>query len=469
MHERFARWLDARSEGDELVGAHLERAARDTSAEGERTALSRDASARLGRAGQRALLAFDHSAAANLLERAAALLDDGDAERLELECNLGHALKGLGELDRAAGLLESIRDEARATGNRRIEARARVESILPRLYDACLDVDTAVTQLDEAVVVLEESADMYGVARAELTYALVFGEVGYRADRAIPHLENAQRAYRLAGVDGDTDVLAVVCALQGSTPVDEATRLCENAISRHPDRLRTRPYLRCRLALLRALLGDLEGARDAAAGARSELVDIGEDLGLRTSAAGLLGSVEALAGDWSRAEEIFRPAFEYARQQPSQRMWQGYFLARLAEAALGRGDSGAAVVLAEETRAVCVPGDLVTEIWSRRVAGRALAATDHPRKGLTMAREAVAYADTSDDLVQKGESRLDLAEVCLRLGHRKRAAEAATEGLALLDRKGALLLSANGRRRFANLIDDADVGGAASAAPLEAS
>ncbi len=465
MHERFARWLDERRDGDELVGAHLERAARDTSAGSKRTALSHDASSRLGRAGQRALLAFDHSAAANLLERAAELLDDGNAERLELECNLGHALKGLGELDRAARLLERIRDEARATGNRRIEARAQVESILPRLYDARLDVDTAVTQLDEAVVALEESADMYGVARAELTYALVFAEVGYRADRAVPHLENAQRAYGLAGVDGDTDVLEVVCAVHGSTPVDEATRLCENAISRHPDRLRARPYLRCRLAVLRALLGDLEGARDAAAGARSELVDLGEHRGLRTSAAGLLGSVEALAGDWNRAEEIFRPAFEHARQEPSQRMWQGYFLARLAEAALGRGDPGAAVVLAEETQAVCVPGDLVTEIWSRRVAGRALAATDHPRKGMTMAREAVAYADTSDDLVQKGESRLDLAEVYVRAGYRKRAAQVVGEGLALLDRKGALLLSANGRLRFADLVAESRVGSAASAAP----
>ena len=123
------------------------------------------------------------------------------------------------------------------------------------------------------------------------------------------------------------------------------------------------------------------------------------------------------------------------------------------------------MVLAEETQAVCVPGDLVTEIWSRRVAGRALAATDHPRKGMTMAREAVAYADTSDDLVQKGESRLDLAEVYVRAGYRKRAAQVVGEGLALLDRKGALLLSANGRLRFVDLVAESRVGSAASAAP----
>ena len=165
MHESFARWLDARSEGDELVGAHLERAALDSLAGTERIALSRDAAARLGGAGQRALLAFDHAAAANLLERATALLDDGDPERLELECDLGLALKGLGELDRAARLLESIEEKALATGNRRIGARARVESIVPRLYGGSLDVDAAVEQLDEAVVVLEETSD--GTASCE--------------------------------------------------------------------------------------------------------------------------------------------------------------------------------------------------------------------------------------------------------------------------------------------------------------
>jgi DNA-binding SARP family transcriptional activator len=458
MHESFARWLDERSEGDELVGAHLERATRDTSAGSERTALSREASARLGRAGQRALLAFDQSAAANLLERAAALLDDGDSERLELECGLGLALKGLGELDRAARLLESIGERALATGNRRIGARARIESILPRLYGGFLEVDAAVEQLDEAVVALEESADAYGLARAELTYALVLGDVGHRADRAIPHLENAQRAYRLAGIDGNTDVLTVACALNGTTPVDEAIRLCEDCMSRHPDRLRVHAYLRCRHAVLRALLGDVERAREAAAGARSELVDLGEDVGLRTSAAAFLGSVEAFAGDWQRAEAIFRPAFEYARQHPSHRMWQGYFLARLAEAAIGRGDPRAAVALAEEACAVCVAGDLQTEIWSRRVAGRALAAADHPRRGRTLAREAVAYADKSDDLVQKGESRLDLAEVYVRAGQRKQAAQVAADGLALLDRKRALLPSANGRLRFADLVAEGNVG-----------
>src|SRR4029079_14604288 len=107
MHEAFARWLDDRGEGDELVGTHLERAANDGGDPSVRTALAHDASARLATAGERALLSFDHAAAANLLERAAALLDEEALDRIEIECSLGPALRGVGRLDRAIELLES--------------------------------------------------------------------------------------------------------------------------------------------------------------------------------------------------------------------------------------------------------------------------------------------------------------------------------------------------------------------------
>ena len=112
MHETFARWLDERGEGDELVGTHLERAANDGSDPSGRTALARDASARLATAGERALLSFDHAAAANLLERAGALLDEEALNRIEIECSLGPALRGVGRLDQAIELLESTAGRA---------------------------------------------------------------------------------------------------------------------------------------------------------------------------------------------------------------------------------------------------------------------------------------------------------------------------------------------------------------------
>ena len=157
LHETFARWLDGRDESDELIGTHLERAARDAGDLARRAALSLEASAWLGEAGQRALLSFDYAAAANLLERAAALLDDEALDRMEIECRLGHALKGVGRLGEAIDLLEATAVRARDAGHRPIELRARVELIHPVLAGGPLTADEAAALLDEALVVFRQA------------------------------------------------------------------------------------------------------------------------------------------------------------------------------------------------------------------------------------------------------------------------------------------------------------------------
>ena len=465
MHESFARWLEGRDESDDLVGAHLERAALDSSPGPERDARSRDASTRLGRAGARALLAFDHAAAANLLERAAALLDQEDSQRLEFECSLGHSLKGLGAHDRAIDLLTSVAQRARLAEKRRLELRAQVELTLPLIFNGSLTIESAVETLDEAIIVLRDEGDGLGLARAELTYALVLGDWGKRADLATPHLERAEAAYRLLGIVGYTDVTAVDYALSGTTSIEDTTRLCEDSMARHPDRLRRRAYLRGHRAFLLALSGDLEGARAVAALSRLELEELGEDVVLGTSAPRLAGSIEVLCGDWTRAEDFFQLGLEYARDRPAQRSWHAYFLARLGETALGRADPHTAADLAERARVIAVAGDVETEIWWRRVAARALAAISHPRKAVRLGREAVDIADGIDGLLMQGEARLDLAEVLFRVGSRAQAAAVTREGLALLDLKRAVLSAANGRSRFADLLAGAAGGGTAAAAP----
>ena len=148
----------------------------------------------------------------------------------------------------------------------------------------------------------------------------------------------------------------------------------------------------------------------------------------------------------------FESSLEYARRRVGERAWTAYFLARNAEVALARGDSDGAAALAYEARALSTQDDRQTLIGWRRTAGRACALTGHPRKARRFAREAVTIADATDDLVERGEARLDLAEVLLRTGGRAEAAVAAREGVELLERKGALLPAANARTRFAELL-----------------
>ena len=217
LHERLARSLEEWGAADELVGIHLERAALSMVAEPDRAAMAREAAARLGRAGRDALLAYDAAGARNLLERAMALLGDDDSDRLELACLLGLALKGLGRLDDAIELLEAVADRARADQNRRIELRARVEQIWPRLLDGSIVSEDATALLDDAVVFYRGAHDGLGLARAEMTYVAMLSDFQNRSDLASGHLEHAERAYRELGIGGQTDLSAVSHAMRGST------------------------------------------------------------------------------------------------------------------------------------------------------------------------------------------------------------------------------------------------------------
>jgi DNA-binding SARP family transcriptional activator len=465
MHESVGRWLDQRDESEELVGAHLERAVLDTTRGLQRDALAREASARLGRAGERALLTSDHAAAANLLERAAAMLEPGDVERLELECHLGHSLKGLGEHGRAIDLLSRVAARAEGADDRRLELRARLELTPALLFTGRLTIDEVTTVLDEAARELGDSGDAFGVARAERMRLQVASWAG-RYDEASALAERVGRMYGELGLSDAVDTGHLAHALQGSATVESALRLCEESMASHPDQVRQQAYLRVYLAILRTLSGDIEAGRAEAAVACSELDAVGEELGLHTTAMRWLGSLEAFALDWPRAREIFERGVVYVRDRPEQVSWHAYHLARLAEAALGVSNVDEAADLAAQARALTVAGDVETEIWWRRVAARALSITGHPRKATRLGREAVTLADGGDSLLDQGESRLDLAEVLLRTGQTAAAAAVAREGLALLDRKGAVLPASNGRARFAHLLDAAG-GGAATAAPLE--
>lgn len=462
MHEVFARWLDDRGEDDELVGTHLERAGRDVSDPAGRAALAHEASARLRSAGQRALMSFDHAAAANLLERAAVLLGNDAAERMEIECSLGHALKGLGERDRAVSLLEGVAARARDGGLARLELRARVELVLPGLAGGTLTTDQATALLDAAVHALESEHDILGVARAEAAYC-VLCQWQMRHDQLVAHATGAEGAYAALGHPGHNDTSLVYAVARGSMAVSEAIRSCEARLVLRPDRLRSVAYLSLCLGYLRALAGDVQGARDAASASRAQLEELGEELGLGTAGVWWFGGIESVLGDGESASNAWDRGLAYVRGRPALADWKAYFLARLGERALERRDAAAARVLAEQAAALSIATDVETQIWWRRVAARSLAATEHPRKALLLGREAVGLADRTDDVMLRSGAHLDLAEVMLRQGRASGALEHVRDALDLLDRKEAVLPAAQARERFAELL--ADEGSATAAAP----
>jgi class 3 adenylate cyclase len=231
LHERFAEWLDASTqliEQDEIVGYHLERAARyrrelDPEDAGA-AALAHRAAERLGAAGAAAFDRTDLHATRNLLERALALLDESPLRRslipplvdARLEVADVEGLPELvGELDRG-----DERDRATAAALRALVDPASGSA---RSF-AELEVD-----VDAAQPVLERAGDWMGAARcerarAQLAWAECQATKTHRAMRRC--LEYLRRAGSTAW-QGDLITMIPTSAVFASVPLAEVRAISD--------------------------------------------------------------------------------------------------------------------------------------------------------------------------------------------------------------------------------------------------
>ena len=167
LHERLARWLDEREEEDELVGYHLEQAARYRSELGRADReLAEEAAALLTGAGRRSLARGDGPAAVNLLERAVALPAQSESVALERVLELAAALKDTGRLARSGELLEDVVRRPLAAGDVRLELHALIERSFLRIYTGEGDVRKFHKLADRAAVVFAELGDDPGSSQA---------------------------------------------------------------------------------------------------------------------------------------------------------------------------------------------------------------------------------------------------------------------------------------------------------------
>jgi tetratricopeptide (TPR) repeat protein len=95
--------------------------------------------------------------------------------------------------------------------------------------------------------------------------------------------------------------------------------------------------------------------------------------------------------------------------------------------------------------------DAMTQIGWRQVQAKLLARREEHAEADRLAREAVALADRTDDLMTQAEVRLDLAEVLELGGGREEAVPEVELALELFERKGHVTGAAKARERLAEL------------------
>jgi class 3 adenylate cyclase/tetratricopeptide (TPR) repeat protein len=455
LHVRFIDWLervasDRVLEFEEIRGYHLEQAfftLQQLTPNDEKVwQIGVRGSGYLSSAGRRALARGDIPAAANLLQRAAAMLPPGHAERPRLRLDAAEALTEQGNFDEAAAMLHAAIDEAHELTDRVLEATAQIQE-LELLYTVDPEaVEPKIVSGVESHLPELEALDAHeGLARAWRLIMFV-REMGLQwgASEAA-----AQKTLEHARLAGNRMLVARAipslgyCALSGPTPVPEAIERCRALLEEvHGDR-KPEALLEAALSHLEAMRGNVEGSRALYRKSRASLEELGwAFLAAQTSFDS--GPVEILNGDLAAAESELRRDYD-TLDRMGETNYISTTAALLSEVLYRQGDLDGAEEHTVISAELAASDDVTSQFRWRTVRAKVLAARGRADEGETLAREAVGLIQASDDINSQGDALLDLAEVLRVAGRLAEGAEAAGDALALYEAKGNTVSAAFAR------------------------
>jgi DNA-binding SARP family transcriptional activator len=447
LHEHLAAWLEEErgatpAQQDEIVGYHLEQAARYKQELGQPDRELAAAGRRsLAAAGRRAYAGQDFAAAAKLLERAAALVPEAEVD-IKLELNLVQALRVDSKNPKARLRAVSVAERAAAAGDRVGESCARIA-------EAAVAGDFArlPALINQALPLFEAEGDDFALMIAYSASGDVARLRG-QMDALLEALERAATHGRRAEVPHQGLVSGGSLArLWGTTPVSEllAWEKEQDAAVRH------HPRVRAQRAVALAMLGRYAEARSLLVRLRAELAERGAEMMLAIMDVEEGMQVELLAGD---------PAAAVAAGEKGCRLLEGVrwhaavlstWAGLLAEAYYLLDQIDEAEVWAGRAAELGAYDDALTQVLWRQVRAKVLARRGNHREGERLAREAVEISEKTDLLNHQASAYADLADVLLLVGPTNDGVNALEEALARYERKENLVMAERVRARLAKV------------------
>jgi len=365
--------------------------------------------------------------------------------------DLGEALRESGDLARAAAALAEAAAAAASSGDSALELYVGIARLRLQLQtDPEIKTEEVLRVAQRAVRVFERLADERRLAKAWELLAWVpwFRCQAAAAEAALLRaLEHARRAGDNRMEAQSLNLLVGATSL-GPMPVQDGIRRCEEILAQPAEQRRIRASALRALAGLKAMEGSFDEARQATAGCRTIL----QDLGLRVTAASASETyaiVELLAGDPAAAERELRWGYESLGEMGETTV-APVLAALLAQALYAQGRDEEALRFSELSEEAAAPDDLSAHVQWRAARAKVLGRTGKLEEGEALAREAVALAEQTDFLVVHGDALVDLAEVLRLAGRATESVPALGEAIRLYDRKGNVVSS----RRAAALLSE---------------
>jgi len=225
----------------------------------------------------------------------------------------------------------------------------------------------------------------------------------------------------------------------GPTPVPEAIRVCEQLVEVAG---REHPMVLSDLAILRAMLGDIDTAHVLIDRAQTLTLERMRGRSPMLIVASAHASVELAAGDLGAAERELRAALDLARDI-GLRENIAQTAARLSLLVVER-DPDQAELLASLSREKAPAESVAAQALWRAATARVMASRNATSEAEHVAREAVGLVPTQM-LNLRADLLAGLAELLEAGGDRNAAMPLIAETIALYERKGNLLSAARAR------------------------
>jgi predicted ATPase/class 3 adenylate cyclase len=470
LHERFAAWLTGTfrfrlAEYEEILGYHLEQSVRYRAELGpvddHGRQLGAEASRHLSSAGRRALARGDMPAAANLLQRAAALLGENDPARALLLLDAGEAAGDIGEFERAESLLTQAADRALSAddvGTARAAALARL--YLRYRTDAHAVQENVAELVEQQIPELEAMGDDRALVRAFRLLTAVHGTRSRHGDAAAA----AERTIRHATAAGD-EVTArrflgslAMSALYGPMPVPEAIATCEEVLARAAGDRKARALAELAIGQLEAMRGDFDRARLLYRRSRASLEEFGYFFSAALTSLNS-AAIELLAGDLAAAESELRADYRRLLEMGERNYIST--TAGLADVLYRRGRYDESAEFARACERLASPGDVASQFHWRCVRGKLKARQGEIGEAEALLSAATGLIETSDQLDLQGNGLLDFAEVRELAGASADAATLTEKAAGLFERKGNTVSALKARQLAERLLSEANRAAAA--------
>jgi class 3 adenylate cyclase/tetratricopeptide (TPR) repeat protein len=452
LHERFARWLEEHVqlvEQDEIVGYHLEQAARyRRELGGDNETLASAAASRLQRAVRAAHGRGDVLAADNLARRAVDLLPAGHPLRLDILPSLVRLAIYLSRFSEADELIaELAASDELVSQAYALVFRAERQMTQGRLED----LESVRADVDRADKTFTEIGDERGRAVAKRMLGATFW-MECRAEAATAAYsrarEHAERAGDTALANEMTTQIGAA-AIFGPTPVEEALARAEERLVAAAGKPIVEAQAKRGLGRLLALVGEFERARTL----HDEGSETMHQAGLRDATMGGLqgrGFIERLAGDNDAAARYLRDGAE-GFQRLGDRRYLGTMALNLVLVLLDLGQTDEAERWLEDALAEVNPADVVDAAFSAAARGRIAALRGEHEVGIQRAERAVELAETTDFSDVRTAMNLQHAAVLALVGRRDDAAAAYDRAIEITRAKGATAWTKEIERLLAEL------------------